>query len=260
MIRKNKMFIDTHSHIDFEDFQDNFDELLQKCTDAGIEKIVIPGVEPDGYEKIIALIEKYDNLYGAVGIHPSEAKKMNDEAFNLTKKFVLHPKIVAIGEVGLDYYWDKSFCDLQKEVFKKQIELAIEFKKPLLIHDREAHKDTFDLLTSYDLSNVPVIMHCFSGSPEFALECVKKGFYIAFGGVVTFKNAIKAKDVAKIVPLDKIVLETDAPYLTPHPFRGKLNAPYYIPLVAQEIANLKGITQEEVARVTTSNANQIFSF
>ena len=229
------MFIDTHSHIDFEDFQDNFDELLQKCKDAGVEKIVIPGVEPDGYGKIISLIEKYDNLYGAIGIHPSEAKKMNDETFELIRKLAVHEKVVAIGEVGLDYYWDKSFCDLQKEVFKKQIELAIELKKPLLIHDREAHKDTYDLLVSYDLSDVPVIMHC-------------------------FKNAIKPKETAKVVPLEKIVLETDAPYLTPHPFRGKLNAPYYIPLVAEEIASLKGITQEEVARVTTSNANQLFSF
>ena len=254
------MFVDTHSHIDFEDFQDNFDELLQKCKEAGVEKIVIPGVEPEGYGKIISLIEKYDNLYGAIGIHPSEAKKMNDETFALIRKLASHEKVVAIGEVGLDYYWDKSFCDLQKEVFKKQIELAVELKKPLLIHDREAHKDTYDLLVSYDLSDVPVIMHCFSGSPEFALECVKKGFYIAFGGGVTFKNAIKPKETAKVVPLEKIVLETDAPYLTPHPFRGKLNAPYYIPLVAEEIASLKGITQEEVARVTTSNANQLFSF
>lgn len=254
------MYIDTHSHIDFENFKDDFDEMLHKCKDAGVEKIVIPGVEPAGYERIVELIEKYDNLYGAVGIHPSEAKQMNDETFELTKEFAQHQKIVAIGEVGLDYYWDKSFNDLQKDIFKRQIELALDLKKPLLVHDREAHKDTFDILTSYDLKDVPVIMHCFSGSKEFALECVKKGFYIAFGGVVTFKNAHKPKEAAQAVPLDHLLLETDAPFLTPHPHRGERNAPFYIPLIAQEIANLKEITTKEVEETTTSNAQKIFKF
>lgn len=254
------MFIDTHSHIDFDDFKDDFDDMLQKCKDAQIEKIVIPGVEPSGYERIVNLIEKYDNLYGAVGIHPSEAKQMNDETFELTKKFAQHPKIVAIGEVGLDYYWDKSFNDIQKDVFKKQIELAIELKKPILVHEREAHKDAFDILSSYDLRDSPVVMHCFSGSREFALECVKKGWYIAFGGVVTFKNAHKPKEAATAVPLENLLLETDAPFLTPHPHRGERNAPYFVPLVAQEIANLKNITTKEVADVTTSNAKKIFNF
>ncbi len=254
------MFIDTHSHIDFESFDGDFDSMLEEIKEAGVEKVVIPAVEPSGFEKIIKITEKYDNLYGAAGIHPSEAKQFNDESFALIKEMAKHPKIIAIGEIGLDYYWDKSFKEIQIEAFKKQTELAIELNMPILIHDREAHGDVFELLNSYELSNTPVIMHCFSGSPEFAAECVEKGYYIAIGGVVTFKNALKIKEVAKIVPLEKLVLETDAPYLTPHPHRGEQNSPKYIPLIAEEIAKIKNITTLEVAEHTTSNAKKIFNF
>ena len=166
-------------------------------------------------------------------------------------------KVVGIGEVGLDYYWDTSFCEQQKEIFIKQIKLANELNLPIDVHDREAHKDTFDILKEYN-SCSNVVLHCFSGSAEFAKECIKQGWYISLGGVITFKNAKKMKEVATQIPLEHLMLETDAPYLAPVPFRGKTNEPCYIPYIAQEIANLKGCTIEEVAEITTKNAEKVF--
>ena len=251
------MLIDTHSHIDMENYKDRFEEVLQTAKEYGVEKIVIPGVEPSGFDRILSLCEKYENLYGAVGIHPEEVNYYTDEAEDLIKEFLKHEKIIAVGEIGLDYYWDKSQTDKQKEIFEKQILIAKEAKKPVLVHDREAHLDTFEILRKTNAAEVGVVMHCFSGSPEFAAECVKEGFYIALGGVTTFKNAKKAKEVAKIVPLDRLLLETDAPYMTPVPFRGKENQPAYVKFVAQEIANLRGISFEEVADATTKNAQRL---
>ena len=172
-------------------------------------------------------------------------------------KYSENKKIVGIGEIGLDYYWDKSFNELQKEVFIKQVELANILNLPISVHDREAHKDTFDILTQYN-RNSTIIMHCFSGSVEFMKECIKQGWYIALGGVVTFKNAVKAKEVAKEVPLDKLLLETDAPYLTPVPFRGTTNQPAYVKYVAEEIAKIKELSFEEIDKVTTQNAKIVF--
>jgi len=252
------MLIDTHAHIDMDNYRDNLDEILENAKDNDVEKIIIPAVEPKTFQGIIDIIEKYDNVYGSVGIHPSDAKEYKDELYPLMLNLAKHPKVVAIGEIGLDYYWDKTFNDLQKEVFGKQINLAKEVNKPVIVHNREAHKDTFDILRKTNAKELGVIMHCFSGSPEFALECVQEGFYIALGGVVTFKNAKKMKEVAKLVPLGHLLLETDSPYLAPEPYRGKENQPAYVKYVAQEIANLRGISFEEVARQTTTNALRVF--
>ena len=169
-----------------------------------------------------------------------------------------NPKIVGIGETGLDYYWDKSFNDIQKEVFIKQIKLANELNLPICVHDREAHAETLSILKEHN-KNSKIVMHCFSGSPEFMRECVKEDIYIALGGVVTFKNAIKPKEVAQEVPLNKLLLETDAPYLAPVPFRGKENQPAYTRYVAEEIAKLRGITTDEVILHTTQNAHHIYN-
>ena len=166
-------------------------------------------------------------------------------------------KVVAIGEIGLDYYWDKTFVDIQKRVFKTQIEIANMLNLPIVVHDREAHKDTFDILEQMGAKKV--LMHCFSGSLEFALECIKKGWFIALGGVVTFKNAKKVREVALKIPLENIMLETDTPYLTPHPHRGEENAPKYIIFTAKEIANLKDTALSEVENITSKNATEFFS-
>ncbi|MCR4881135.1 MAG: TatD family hydrolase [bacterium] len=252
------VFIDTHSHVDFEEIQTDFDGVLTRCKEVGVEKIIIPDVTQEDTPRVIELAEKYDNLYAMVGIHPSEAQKWNDTSYDYFKNLASHPKVVGIGEIGLDYYWDKSFNDVQQEVLTKQIELAKEVKKPICIHDRDAHADTLKILKETNAKEVGVVLHCFSGSVEFMQECIKEGFYIALGGVVTFKNAIKPQEVAKAVPLDRLFLETDAPYLTPTPHRGETNFPYYIPLIAEHIANLKGIAIEKVAEATTKNAKEFW--
>lgn len=249
--------IDTHSHINMIESL-SLDEIIKNAFDNGIDKIIVPSAYPADMENIMDLVNKYDNVYGMLGIHPSEAKSWNDSLIVKIRECAKNKKIVAVGEIGLDYYWDKSFNDLQKEVFIKQIKLANELELPIDIHDREAHKDTFDIIQEYNKGS-KVIMHCFSGSVEFARECIKAGYYLGIGGVVTFKNAIKMKEVVKTVPLERILLETDAPYLTPVPFRGKENQPAYIKYVAEEIASLREITKEEVALVTTENAKTVFN-
>lgn len=250
--------IDTHTHLDFECYDAKFDEICKNALDFGVEKMIIPGVQPSGFSKIINLIEKYDFLYGALGLHPSDVKEVQKGFEKEILELGKHPKIVAIGEIGLDYYWDKDNKEEQKEIFKVQIDIAKELNKPLIIHDRDAHEDTFKILKEKNTKEIGVVMHCFSGSTEFALECVKEGYYIALGGVVTFKNAKKPKEVAEKVPLNKLLLETDSPYLTPTPYRGQENQPAYVKYVAEEIAKIKNISFEEVDLQTTKNAYELF--
>lgn len=252
------MLIDTHAHIDMEDFGADFEQMLARAQENGVQKIIIPAVEPSTFERVLKTAEKSPNLYASIGVHPEDAKNFDEKALNLMEKMIKHPKVVAVGEIGLDYYWDRSYNDVQKAVFEAQIEFAKKHDKPIIVHDREAHGDSLEILKRTNAAEVGVVMHCFSGSPEFALECVKEGFYIALGGVVTFKNAKKMKEVAKIVPLERLLLETDSPYLTPVPFRGKRNEPAYVKYAAEEIANLRGIGFEELARATTENAIKIF--
>ena len=248
--------IDTHTHINcIDDF--SIDEILKNASDNGVEKLIVPSAYASDIDIVAKLASKYENVYGLLGVHPSEVKDWTDDLIDKIKECAKSPKIVGIGEIGLDYYWDKSFNDLQKEVFIKQINLANELNFPISVHDREAHKDSFDILTEFNKNSI-VIMHCFSGSVEFMHECVKQGWYIAIGGVVTFKNAIKMKEVAKEVPLDKLLIETDAPYLTPVPYRGKTNQPAYVKYVAEEIANLRNTSFEEINEQTTKNAKLVF--
>lgn len=266
-----KYLIDTHAHLDMvgvnrgenedsiekqasnEDIREN----LALMKEYGVGKVIIPSVEENTLERIIEISNSYDNVFTMVGIIPTEAKTYTEELEKKLEKLAQNKKVVAVGEVGLDYYWDKSFNDVQKEVFIKQIKLANRLNLPLAVHDREAHKDAFDILKDANKGS-KVLFHCFSGSPEFMKECVKEGWYIAIGGVVTFKNAIKMKEVAKEVPLDKLVLETDSPYLTPVPYRGKQNKPAYVKFVAEEIAKIRGISYDEIAEITTKNAEEFF--
>ncbi|MBR3890351.1 TatD family hydrolase [bacterium] len=246
--------IDTHAHIDM--YQD-CESVICDAKDNGVKKIIIPAVETQYFQKILDIANSYDDVFCMMGIFPSEAKTWNDDIIELIKEFSKNEKVVGIGEIGLDYYWDKSFVDEQKEVFIKQIKLANELGLPIAVHDREAHKDCFDILKEHN-NGSDVVFHCFSGSPEFAKECIKEGWYIALGGVVTFKNAVKAKEVATEIPLEYLLLETDSPYLTPVPYRGKENKPTYVKYVAEEIAKLRGITVEEVVSITTKNAEKVF--
>ncbi len=275
----NYRLIDTHAHLDFEAFQENIDEILEKARSVGVEKIIVPGVTFDDSEKIINLIEKYDNLYGALAVHPSEVKNWNEDYYDLLKDYAQHEKIIAIGETGLDYYWDKTFIDTQKHVFRRHLELAEELNLPVIVHNRDAHADTLEILKEYSQvermseesfqrskaplqpSSLPLrkgVMHCFSGSAEFALDCIKIGYYIALGGPVTFKNAKKPKEVAQKIPLEYLLLETDSPFLTPHPHRGEQNDPSQIILIAETIADIRGLSVEEIANITSNNAERLF--
>jgi len=250
--------IDTHSHINFEEYKENFDTLLAEIKANEVTKVIIPGVDPSTFEEITDLCKKYEMIYGAVGIHPSEWQTYNDDSEKQIYNYAKEKKIVAIGEIGLDYHYGADTKEEQKSIFSKQLEIAKNTDLPVIIHDREAHEDTFNILQDFNLKNV--IFHCFSGNTDFAKKCLDKGYYIAIGGVVTFKNAKDLKESAKIIPLDRLLLETDAPYLTPVPYRGKINSPVYLKYIAQEIANIKNIDIEEVKKQTTLNAQRIFNF
>lgn len=248
--------INTHSHVNMLR-ETNIDEAIQNAIDNKIVTIVPSSSVQDIFDTD-KFIKKYNDVYGYVGVFPEEVKDFSDKTLSDMEEIIKsNPKIIGIGEIGLDYYWDKSFKELQKEVFIKQIGFANQMNLPLNIHSREAHLDTLEILKKYN-KNSTAIMHCFSGSLEFARECIKEGIYIALGGVVTFKNAKKTKEVAKDIPLEYLLLETDDPYLAPVPFRGKENQPMYVKYVAEEIANLRGITPEEVAKTSTENAKKIF--
>ena len=246
--------IDTHAHLDMAE---DIDSTIENAHDNNVRKIIIPSVEEKYFDKVIEIAENHENIFCQLGIFKSEAKTWTDEIADKIRQLAKHSKVVAIGEVGLDYYWDKSFVDEQKNMFKEQILLANELGLPIVVHDREAHKDSIDILKEYNKGS-DVLFHCFSGSVEMMKECVKYGWYIAIGGVVTFKNAKKMKDVAVEVPLERLMLETDSPYLTPVPYRGKTNQPAYVRYVAEEVAKLRNESIENIMQVTSQNAEKVF--
>lgn len=254
---KNIKIINTHSHVNMLK-ETKVDDALNNARAEGIVTI-IPSSTPHDIFEVDQFIKLYnDDVYGYIGIYPEEARNFTEQTLLHIEQIIKNnPKIIGIGEIGLDYYWDKTFKEIQKEVFIKQIELANQMNLPLNIHSREAHSDTLEILKKYN-KNSTAILHCFSGSLEFARECIKEGIYIALGGVVTFKNAIKAKEVASNIPLEYLLLETDDPYLAPVPFRGKENQPLYVKYVAEEIARLRNTTVEEITKTTTANALRIF--
>lgn len=257
--RKIEMLFDTHVHLNAEQFEEDLTEAIKRAQEAGVANMIVVGFDRPTITKAMELVETYDFLYAAVGWHPVDAIDMTDGDLEWIESLAAHPKVVAIGEMGLDYYWDKSPKEIQMEVFRKQIRLAKRVKLPIIIHNREATADIITILREEEASLVGGIMHCFSGSVETAKECLEMNFYISLGGPVTFKNAKKPKEVAAEVPLDRLLIETDCPYLAPHPFRGKRNEPAYVKLVAEQIASIKQVSVEEVARITTENAKKIFA-
>ena len=253
---ENPYIINTHSHANMLR-QTNIDEAIKAAQAENIIAIVPSSSGEDIFE-VDKFIQKYDDVYGYVGVFPEEVKTFTDKTLSDMENIIKsNKKIIGVGEIGLDYYWDKTYKELQKEIFIKQIKFANEMNLPLNIHSRDAHGDTLEILKKYN-KNSTAIMHCFSGSLEFAKECIKEGIYIAMGGVVTFKNAIKAKEVAQNIPLEYLLLETDDPYLAPVPFRGKENQPAYVKYVAEYIAGLRNMPTEELAKITTENAERIF--
>ena len=252
------MLIDSHAHLDDDKFDKDRDRLIKSLKEMGIDLIINPGDDLQSSIKAVSLSEQYDNVYAAVGIHPHSAKEMDDSTIEVLKSFTGRNKVVAIGEIGLDYYYDNSPRDIQRQKFIEQLNLAKEVDLPVIIHTREAAQETFDILKEAQDGSLEGVLHCYSGSVEMALEYVKLGFYISLGGPVTFKNARVSREVAKAIPIDRLLIETDSPYLTPEPYRGKRNEPIYVRYVAGTIAELRGITFEELAKNTSENTKRLF--
>lgn len=253
------MLFDTHTHLNDKAFAEDREQVIQRAQEEGVSLLVNVGFNRETIPPTLKLAETYDFVYAAVGWHPHDANDLTDDDLAWLEELALtHPKVVAIGEMGLDYYWDNSPRDVQKDVFRRQIALAKRVQKPIIIHDRDAHRDVVDILKEEGADAVGGIMHCFGGSIEIAKECLELGFYISFGGPLTFKNAKKPKEVAAQIPLDRLLIETDSPYLTPHPFRGKRNESSYVKLVAQSLAELKGLTFEEICQITLENGKRVF--
>lgn len=252
------MIFETHAHYDDEQFDMDREALLLSMPEQGVGTIVNVSATYASCQRVVDLVQKYPFMYAAVGIHPDEVGSLNEERFQQMKELCKQEKVVAVGEIGLDYYWDNESHDLQKEWFVRQLDLARELKLPVLIHSREAAADTMEIMKQYG-QGLKGVIHCFSYSKEMAAEYVKMGFYIGVGGVVTFKNARKLKETVEEIPLTSIVLETDCPYLAPVPYRGKRNNSAYIKYIAEEIAVIKGISYEEVVEQTEKNARDLYN-
>jgi len=251
------MLVDTHAHLQWASFDKDRGEVIRRAKEVGVEYVVNIGFDVDGCRKGIELAGKHKGLYATVGIHPHNASGLNKNVLDKLRKLSENPKIVAIGETGLDYYRNLSPREAQKRAFEAQLSLAEELELPVIIHDREAHADTFKMLSKFK-GKIEGIMHCFSGSKEMAEQCVKSNFYISFAGPVTFPNSYKLHEIAKWIDLNRILLETDSPWLAPQDMRGKRNEPAFLPFIARKIAELKGISADELAEATTENAKEIF--
>lgn len=250
------MYFDTHAHYDDKAFDEDREELLQKLASADVGLIIDPGCDVDSSRKALELAERFPFVYAAVGLHPEELDKYSPESFEEICSMARHPKCVAIGEIGLDYYWDASHKEEQKELFRRQIELALELGKPVIIHDREAHGDCLEIVRDYP--GLRGVFHCYSGSAEMAKELLKLGWYLGFDGPITYKNARKALEVLELCPVDRMLIETDSPYLSPVPMRGKRNDSSNLRYVVEKIALIKELSHEQTAALTMANGCRLF--
>ena len=253
------MLFDSHAHLNDERFDEDREELIPSLQEKGVDLVVNPGACIKTSIESIELANKYDFIYAAVGVHPHDVGELDDSAIDTLRQLATeNEKVVAIGEIGLDYYYDNSPREVQKQWFIKQIELANELKLPIIIHDRDAHGDTFEIIKKYKSPEIGCVLHCYSGNVELAREYVKMGCFISLSGTVTFKNNKKTKEVAREIPLDRLFIETDSPYMAPTPHRGKRNDPSLVQFVADTIAIEKGISYETVCKATKENAKKFF--
>ena len=248
--------IDTHCHI-YSEYYNNISSLIDEIKHAGITKIIVNGCDMKSNLEVLKLVKMYDIVYGALGFHPTELSKYDDECIKWLEEHINDDKIVAIGEIGLDYHYDDTDKEKQKDAFKKQLDVAKKYDKPVIIHSRDAIKDIYDILSIYNLSGS---IHCYSGSVEMAREFVKLGYYIGIGGVSTYKNAKNIVNVIKDISLSYILLETDSPYLSPEGKRGEVNTPANLPLIVSKISEIKNISCDDIISITTDNANGLFDF
>ena len=251
------MLIDTHVHLNSDKLYEDLDNVINRALDNDVKEMIVVGFDKITNERAIEIAEKYPFIYATVGFHPTDAKDIKEEDFIVLREQLKHPKVVGVGECGMDLYWDKDHVEEQIDVFKKQIDLSLEYNKPLVIHMRDASEVTYNVLKEY--KGLSGVMHCYSGSAEMAPRFLDLGMYISLGGPVTFKNGHKPKQVAQLVDINHLLVETDSPYLSPHPFRGKTNEPSRVKLVAEEIARLRNVSYEEMADLTTKNARRLFN-
>lgn len=252
------MLFDTHAHYDDERFDEDREQLLSSLTEKGVGLVVNPGITLETSRMAVEMARRYDHVYAAVGIHPENCHDFVPQQIEALRELAKEEKVVAIGEIGLDYYWEENPPrELQQEVFRAQLALAQELDLPVIVHDREAHGDTLQIVQEF--SGVRGVFHCYSGSPEMAQELLKMGWYLGFDGPITFKNARRAPEVAAVTPLDRMLIETDSPYLTPVPYRGKRNDSTYVHLVAEKLAQWKGISAEEMEQITWDNGKRFFN-
>jgi TatD DNase family protein len=251
------MLIDTHVHLNADQFKDDLEQVINRALEADVKKMIVVGFDPVTNKRAIELAETYDFIYATIGFHPTEAINVSEEDKTLLLQQVQHEKVVGIGECGLDFYWDKDHKEEQIELFKWHINLSQELDLPLIIHMRDASEQTYKTLLEF--SPVKGIMHCYSGSPEMAVKYIDLGLHISLGGPVTFKNGRVAKEVAMQVPMHKLLVETDSPFLSPHPYRGKRNEPARVRLVAEAISQIKDISIDEFEKTTTNNATLLFN-
>ena len=252
------MYFDSHAHLDDNKFNEDLTAVLQRAKEAGVTHILNPGADMASSEKAVAMAAGHEGLYAAVGIHPHDVKDMLPRHLEKLEALTREPKVVAIGEIGLDYHYNFSPKEDQQRWFREQLQLARRLNLPVIIHDREAHGDVFDLIEATGVAETGCVMHCFSGSVEMAREYVKRGIYISLAGPITFHNARKTREVAAAVPLEWLLIETDCPYLAPVPHRGRRNEPSYVPRVAEAIAAAQKIAVEEVAAHTMANTKKLF--
>ena len=250
------MLFDTHAHMDDRAFREDRDALIAGLPEKGVGLVMNPGCSLESSRNAVALAEKYPHVYAAVGSHPDVADEVNDTILDEYRKLCKLPKVKAIGEIGIDYHYEDIPRDLQKKAFRMQLELAREVKLPVIVHERDAHEDGMAIVKEFP--DVTGVFHCYSGSAEMARQLVDLGWYIGFTGVLTFKNARKAIETAASIPLDRIVLETDCPYMAPEPFRGKRNDPGYIYRMAEKLAEIRGLSVEEIQDITTENGKRLY--
>ena len=251
------MFIDSHAHLDDTRFDEDRQSVIESLHENGIDTVINIGADIESSKRSIEFAEKYSFIYAAAGVHPSECSNMTEDDILTLVKLLSHKKCVALGEIGLDFHYDFTPKDIQRTWFARQLQLAKELDKPVIIHDREAHSECFDGVKKYGNKGV---FHCYSGSAEMAKELVKLGFYVSFTGAITFKNASKLLLAVEAVPIDRIMIETDCPYMAPVPFRGVRNEPKYVRYVAEKIAEIKGETVEKIAEITAENTRKLFKF
>lgn len=252
------MFFDSHAHLDDDKYSDDREEIISLLESQGTSLVMNVASDMVTSHQSIELAEKYPFIYASVGVHPCSTGEMTEADIEILKELSKHEKVKAIGEIGLDYYWDNPDREIQKKWFRSQMQLAMELDMPFIIHDRDAHEDCINILKEFNIKKTGGVMHCFSGSAEMARQIISMGMMIALGGAITFKNAAKTVKVAQEIPLEHIIIETDSPYITPEPFRGKRNTPGYVKFVAQKIAEIKGIDVDAVAKITMSNTKRLY--